>query len=86
MSLSSETSFKNLPGPSDWVRLAKESIKDCKKAILIFVCFNAGSTPRETGTWILVSKEGCIGTIGGGEVERIAIESARSFLLKNTLN
>lgn len=39
-----------------------------------------GSTPRETGTWMLVSASGIFGTIGGGQLELMAINEARSLL------
>lgn len=39
-----------------------------------------GSTPREAGTWMLVSSDGLFGTIGGGRLEMMAIEEARSLL------
>ena len=39
-----------------------------------------GSTPRESGTWMLVSVSGIFGTIGGGQLELMAIGEARSLL------
>ncbi|MDA4846074.1 xanthine dehydrogenase accessory protein XdhC [Hoeflea poritis] len=39
-----------------------------------------GSTPRETGAWMLVSENGMFGTIGGGQLELMAIGEARSLL------
>ncbi|MCY6382016.1 xanthine dehydrogenase accessory protein XdhC [Hoeflea prorocentri] len=39
-----------------------------------------GSTPREAGTWMLVSQTGLFGTIGGGQLELMAINEARSLL------
>lgn len=39
-----------------------------------------GSTPRETGAWMLVSENGLFGTIGGGQLELMAIGAARSLL------
>ncbi|WP_419914170.1 xanthine dehydrogenase accessory protein XdhC [Hoeflea sp.] len=39
-----------------------------------------GSTPRETGTWMLVSEAGLFGTIGGGQLELMAINTARNLL------
>lgn len=40
-----------------------------------------GSTPREKGTWMLVSGAGIYGTIGGGQLELMAINEARSLLV-----
>ena len=39
-----------------------------------------GSTPRETGAWMLVSPERIFGTIGGGQLEFMAIDAARAML------
>jgi xanthine dehydrogenase accessory factor len=39
-----------------------------------------GSTPREKGAWMLVSPEKIFGTIGGGQLEFMAIDEARALL------
>lgn len=39
-----------------------------------------GSTPREQGTTMLVSVDAIVGTIGGGRLELLAIEHARTML------
>lgn len=39
-----------------------------------------GSTPRDQGTWMLVSETNIFGTIGGGQLENIAIKHAREML------
>ena len=39
-----------------------------------------GSTPRDKGAWMLVSREAIFGTIGGGQLEFMAIERAREML------
>jgi xanthine dehydrogenase accessory factor len=39
-----------------------------------------GSTPREQGAWMLVSPRGIFGTIGGGQLEYMAIDKAREML------
>lgn len=38
-----------------------------------------GSTPRERGAWMLVAPDGIFGTIGGGQLEFMAIDHARTF-------
>ena len=38
-----------------------------------------GSTPRNSGTWMLVSTHETFRTIGGGQLENLAIEKARSL-------
>jgi xanthine dehydrogenase accessory factor len=39
-----------------------------------------GSAPREAGAWMLVSQEAIFGTIGGGQLEYMAIDKAREML------
>lgn len=39
-----------------------------------------GSTPREEGAWMLVSSDAIFGTIGGGQLEFMAIDKAREML------
>ena len=39
-----------------------------------------GSTPRERGAWMLVSDRGLFGTIGGGQLEMMAVTQARELL------
>lgn len=47
---------------------------------LVEVAGTRGSTPRETGAFMLVSPEGIHGTIGGGQLEYMAIDKARQML------
>ena len=49
-------------------------------AALIEVTRADGSTPRERGAWMLVSRNATWGTIGGGRLEQLAIERARDAL------
>ncbi|MVA95922.1 xanthine dehydrogenase accessory protein XdhC [Nitratireductor sp. CAU 1489] len=39
-----------------------------------------GSTPREEGAWMLVAPDTIFGTIGGGQLEFMAIDEARALL------
>jgi xanthine dehydrogenase accessory factor len=48
--------------------------------ILIEVTRTRGSTPREAGTFMLVSIDALWGTIGGGHMEFDAIDAARAML------
>jgi xanthine dehydrogenase accessory factor len=52
--------------------------------ILITVTHTQGSVPREAGTWMVVTKDDIIGTLGGGNVEHQAIAQARKFKDKGT--
>ena len=44
-----------------------------------------GSTPREAGAWMLVSARGLLGTIGGGQLEYIAIDAARALMARGAV-
>lgn len=43
-----------------------------------------GSSPRESGTWMLVSPDRVFRTIGGGQLENLAIEEARGLFRSET--
>lgn len=53
-------------------------------AILVEVSDSKGSVPREQGTRMLVSASKTGGTIGGGHLELLAIETARTLLSQPT--
>ncbi|TCR06706.1 molybdenum cofactor sulfurylase [Neorhizobium sp. JUb45] len=48
--------------------------------ILIEVTEAKGSTPRDAGTFMLVATDAIWGTIGGGQLEYMAIDNARDLL------
>ncbi|GAB4289151.1 MAG: XdhC/CoxI family protein [Myxococcota bacterium] len=50
-------------------------------AALVTVIESGGSVPRKPGAKMLVTAEGQWGSIGGGEIERQAIERARELLV-----
>ncbi len=50
------------------------------KAALVEVTGAKGSTPREQGAWMLVAPTKIYGTIGGGQLEFMAIDKARELL------
>ncbi len=52
-------------------------------SVLVLTEKTYGSTPREAGAFMLVGKENVIGTIGGGQLEYIAIDKARRMLRNN---
>jgi xanthine dehydrogenase accessory factor len=47
---------------------------------LVEVACAKGSTPRDAGAWMLVSRKAIFGTIGGGQLEYMAIDKAREML------
>ncbi|HHB82853.1 MAG TPA: xanthine dehydrogenase accessory protein XdhC [Devosia sp.] len=59
-------------------------LRECFTHPLVLVeCTKAaGSTPREQGAWMLVGVGELLGTIGGGQLEFIAIDNARQMLRK----
>ena len=63
---------------------AREDIRDYLRrepaSILIEVVGAAGSTPRDTDAWMLVSERAIFATIGGGQLEHMAIDQARRAL------
>jgi xanthine dehydrogenase accessory factor len=48
--------------------------------VLVRVVKAKGSTPRDADAWMLVSANGCFGTIGGGRLELEAIDKGRGVL------
>jgi xanthine dehydrogenase accessory factor len=50
---------------------------------LVEVAEARGSTPREKGTWMLVSADTIFGTIGGGQLEFLSIDKARELIAEN---
>ena len=51
-------------------------------AALVRVETARGSTPREAGAWMLVGPQATLGTIGGGQLEYMAIDAARAMLAR----
>jgi xanthine dehydrogenase accessory factor len=49
-------------------------------AVLVRVTATQGSTPREAGTWMAVWADGLTATIGGGQLEFQATQTAREIL------
>ena len=48
--------------------------------VLVEISVAKGSCPREKGAWMLISAQRFVGTIGGGQLEYIAIDTARQML------
>ncbi len=51
-----------------------------ERVALVEVAATKGSTPREAGAFMLVSASSIFGTIGGGQLEYMAIDKARQML------
>ncbi|QPC89440.1 xanthine dehydrogenase accessory protein XdhC [Mesorhizobium sp. INR15] len=54
------------------------------RVALVEVAGTKGSTPREKGAFMLVSREAIFGTIGGGQLEYMAIDKARQMVSPST--
>ena len=72
-------------GSYDWLTALQAQTNDNEKCILITVLRTRGSAPREAGAKMLVMDKLCVGTIGGGHLEYMAIEQARSLLTSDTV-
>jgi xanthine dehydrogenase accessory factor len=62
------------------VRDLKDFLAGADPVALVEVAGTKGSTPRETGAFMLVSQAAIHGTIGGGQLEYMAIDKARQML------
>jgi xanthine dehydrogenase accessory factor len=62
----------------------REDIRDFLRrepdCVLVDVTGTAGSTPRDTDAWMLVAADCLFGTVGGGQLEYMAIDHARRAL------
>lgn len=65
----------------DWLSKLEELRSEAKSVAVVTVANFSGSTPREIGAKMLVCEDGeFFGTIGGGNLERLAIADAVSAL------
>ena len=77
---STHTQVLSHVGPIDWIDFAQRWVSNEERAVFIVVTALRGSAPRECGTWMLVSQSSIAGTLGGGELERMAGEAAQAML------
>ncbi|MER8482761.1 xanthine dehydrogenase accessory protein XdhC [Mesorhizobium sp. M1322] len=62
------------------VQSLKAFLAGADRGALVEVAATKGSTPREKGAFMLVSGAASFGTIGGGQLEYMAIDKARQML------
>jgi xanthine dehydrogenase accessory factor len=62
------------------VQELKDFLGSAEPLALVEVASAKGSTPREKGASMLVSRAAILGTIGGGQLEFMAIDKARQML------
>lgn len=65
---------------NEWLNTLIEVRRNYETGVLVTVAHTKGSTPREAGTKMLVTRDAIHGTIGGGNLEYKAIEIARATL------
>jgi xanthine dehydrogenase accessory factor len=63
-----------------WLAAALECIAAGDKAVLVTVAEAKGSTPRESGAKMLVRARDIVGSVGGGQLELLAIDEARRMM------
>jgi xanthine dehydrogenase accessory factor len=67
-----------MPGARDDIRAFLNRRPD---SVLVEVTDVKGSAPRDAGAWMLVARDMIFRTIGGGQLEYMAIDHARKVLL-----
>lgn len=67
--------------PGDWAATLIELLRHERAVVRVVVAEARGSTPRETGAFMLIGESLCVGTIGGGRLEWDAIAAARELLV-----
>ncbi|MGH6894285.1 MAG: xanthine dehydrogenase accessory protein XdhC [Dongiaceae bacterium] len=63
-----------------WLTAALDAIAGGQPAVLVTVAEAKGSTPREAGAKMLVRRGDIVGSIGGGQLELLAIDAARRLM------
>lgn len=70
------------PERLNWSSALQQLQAEGRGHVLITVITSRGSTPRDTGTKMVVTADDCFDTIGGGHLEFEAIAEARRLLLE----
>lgn len=74
-----------MPSDQDWLDALGELRSREEPCVVVVVTAVRGSTPREPGARMVVARGSIAhGTIGGGELERLALEEARALLADPT--
>jgi xanthine dehydrogenase accessory factor len=64
----------------DWPAKLRELAEGGEAAVIVTVAAVRGHAPREAGAKMLVTAEGVWGTVGGGNLEEVAVQGAREML------
>ena len=59
--------------------MSKELFETKESGVLCIITKKSGSSPRGVGSMMLVTKDGIIGSIGGGNLEKTVMEEAPSM-------
>ncbi len=76
----SDLSISGNGAPGDWRRALVDLEAEGIPHVLVTIVKAQGSTPRPAGTKMVVTGEDQSDTIGGGTLERLAVETARRLL------
>ncbi|HEX6792715.1 MAG TPA: xanthine dehydrogenase accessory protein XdhC [Casimicrobiaceae bacterium] len=64
----------------NWLDALADALARDGEAVLVVVATAKGSTPRESGAAMVVTRDACVGSIGGGHLEYEATRIAREAL------
>ena len=66
--------------PTGWLAALGRLRAERRPAVLVTVTAVRGHAPREAGAKLVVSRDGVVGSVGGGNLEATAVEHARKLL------
>ena len=66
--------------PRDWLAALIELLPHESALVRAVIAGTRGSTPRESGAFMLIGETLCVGTVGGGRLEWEAVAAARALL------
>jgi len=69
----------------NWLTAALDCIAAEQPAVLVTVAEARGSTPRESGAKMLVRERDIVGSVGGGQLELLAIDAARKLMVDKAM-
>ncbi|NKC14007.1 MAG: xanthine dehydrogenase accessory protein XdhC [Gammaproteobacteria bacterium] len=76
----------NDPALPRWLSVLPELVRTRCDFVMVTVAGARGSTPRPSGTRMLVTRDAIIDTIGGGQLEHRAVAVAHDWLDDNTVH
>ncbi|WBQ07967.1 xanthine dehydrogenase accessory protein XdhC [Kribbella sp. CA-293567] len=68
----------------EWIRAVQTLRERREPAVLVTVISVRGHSPRDAGAKMVVSADGVWATVGGGNLEMVAIDQARALLVTGT--